>query len=332
MASSRNNESADTLLEAVAACLRRHLQPHQTLVVAFSGGRDSVALLHALKALQAEFDFALSACHVNHGLSPHADNWEAFCRHTCDEAGIALEVQRVNVPRGSPEGLEAAARACRYQALTRAKADWLAFAHHRGDQAETVLFNLLRGAGLRGAAAMQEVRPLRAGLSLIRPLLKVSRHEIEATLQRQRLSWVDDESNSDTGFSRNFLRHEVLPLMTSRFSAAEERLATAAEHFAEARSLLDELALLDLGSEPARFPLPLSCLTRLSEPRGRNLLHFLLGRHGVRIPSQQRLTEALRQLREAKPDRHPAVVFGEHLLCRHRSNVYLEPVIPAGLD
>lgn len=314
------------MLSVVAASLRRHLQPHQTLVAAFSGGRDSVALLYALKSLQSEFGFTLSACHVNHGLSPHAGEWETFCRHTCDEAGIPLEVQHVYVPRGAPEGLEAAARACRYLALTRLRADWMAFAHHRGDQAETVLFNLLRGAGLRGAAAMQEVRPLREGLSLIRPLLKVSRQEIEATLTRQGLNWVDDESNSDTDFSRNFLRHEVLPLLTSRFAAAEEKLAAAADHFAEARTLLDELALLDLGILPAGFPLPLSCFTQLSEPRGRNLLHFLLGIHGVRIPSQQRLTEALRQLKEAKPDRHPEVIFGEHRLCRRRKHIYLELV------
>ncbi len=308
----------------MAASLRRHLQPHQALIAAFSGGRDSVALIHALKSLRGEFGFALSACHINHGLSPNADKWEAFCRQYCDEAGIPLVVEHVDVPRGAPEGLEAAARACRYQALALLKADWLALAHHRGDQAETVLFNLTRGAGLRGAAAMQEVRPLREGLSLIRPLLKVSRQEIETTLKRQGLTWVDDESNADTGFSRNFLRHEVLSLLTTRFPAAEERLAAAAEHFAESRVLLDELALLDLGNLPAQFPLPLSCLAGLSEPRGRNLLQFLLGRHGVRIPSQERLTEALRQLREAKPDRHPSVVFGEHRLLRRCSGVWLE--------
>ena len=285
-----------------------------------------MALLSALRSLQAEFGYVLSACHINHGLSPDASNWETFCRRHCAEARIPLEVRHVNVPRSSPEGLEGAARASRYRALADAKGDWLAFAHHRGDQAETLLFNLLRGSGSYGAAAMQETRALKTGLSLIRPLLSVSRRDVEATLSYHRLNWVEDGSNSDTRFSRNFLRHEVLPLLTSRFGAAEERLAAAAEHFAEARSLLDDLAVLDLGDAPAQFPLPLSCFAHLSERRGRNLLYFLLARHGVRIPNKRRLTEALRQLKEAMPDRHPAIVFGSHRLLRRRGEVHLEPL------
>lgn len=325
MASSRNKGSADLLPEAVAACLRRHLQPPpQTLVVAFSGGRDSVALLHALQSLKAAFGYALSACHVHHGLSPQANSWEAFCKRHCEEAGVALEVHHVDVPRDAQEGLEAAARACRYQALAKTGADWLALAHHRGDQAETLLFNLLRGAGLRGAAGMPQTRPLAEGGSLIRPLLAVSRASIEAYLERNRLSWVDDESNTDSGFSRNFLRHEVLPLLSARFPAAEQKLAAAAERFSEAGRLLDELALIDLAGQPPRFPLPVTCLIRLSEPRGRNLLRFLLARHGVQIPSEERLFEVLRQLKEAKPDRHPAAAFGKHRMGRRSGQVYLE--------
>lgn len=325
MASSRNKGSPDLLSEAAAACLRRHLQPlPQTLVVAFSGGRDSVALLHALQSLQADFGYALSACHVNHRLSPQADNWEAFCKRHCEKAGLALAVHHVDVPRGAPEGLEAAARACRYQALTRTGANWLALAHHRGDQVETLLFNLLRGAGLTGAAGMPQTRPLIEGISLIRPLLAVSRPSIEAYLARHGLNWVDDESNTDSGFSRNFLRHEVLPLLAARFPAAEQKLASAAERFAEAGGLLDELALIDLAGQPPRFPLPVACLIRLDERRGRNLLRFLLAQHGVRIPSEKRLSEVLRQLKEAKPDRHPAAAFGAHLLLRRRGQVCLD--------
>ncbi len=325
MASSRNKGSADLLREAAAACLRRHLLPlPQTLVVAFSGGRDSVALLHVLQALQADFGYELSACHVNHRLSPQADNWEAFCKDHCEKAGLTLAVHRVDVPRGSSEGLEAAARACRYRTLLSTGANWLALAHHRGDQAETLLFKLLRGAGLRGAAGMPQARALSPRVSLIRPLLTVARSSIDAYLMQQGLNWVDDESNADSGFSRNFLRHEILPLLSDRFPAMEQKFAAASARFEEAAGLLDELALIDLDGQPPLFPLPVSGLIRLDERRGRNLLRFLLARNGVRIPSELRLTEFLRQLKEAGPDRHPSVVFGMHRLSRRSGQVLLE--------
>jgi len=325
MESSRNCESPDSLCNAVATCLRRHLTPGQSLVVGFSGGRDSTALLHALLPLQSNLNFQLAACHVNHGLSPHAVEWQAFCQGICDEIGIKLHVIPVTVPHDSPEGLEAAARAARYAAFGELDCDWLVLGQHRGDQAETLLFNLLRGTGLGGAAAMPETRKVRTGLRLIRPLLDVRRKEIEDYLLKHKLTWVEDESNADTGFSRNFLRHRVLPILQARFPAAEENLAAASARFTEARALLDELALLDLAGASPSFPVSTACLANLTESRGRNLLRFLLARHGARIPSEARLIEALRQLREAGPDRHPAIVFGDWKLVRRRDKVHLDP-------
>lgn len=310
----------------VAVCLRRHLTPGQTLLVGFSGGRDSVALLHALNALKPDVGFQLSACHVNHGLSPHAAEWQMFCRHFCDGLNIPLVIVPVEVSRTSPEGLEAAARAERYRVFSGQAADWLALGQHRGDQAETLLFNLLRGTGLAGAAAMPETRIVRAGMHLLRPLLGVTRKDIETYLNRHELTWVEDESNAATGFSRNFLRHQVLPVLQSRFPAVEENLAAASERFAEALALLDDLALLDLAGAPPSFPVSTASLANLTESRGRNLLRFLLARHGARIPSEARLIEALRQLLEAAPDRHPAILFGEWRLCRRRGMAHLEPV------
>lgn len=320
----------DLLQHTVAARLRRHLTAGQTILVGFSGGRDSVALLHALSAVRSACGFQLRACHVNHGLSPHAGEWQSFCRHFCDGMGITLEIAPVDVPRTSPEGLEAAARAERYRVFSAQSADWLALGQHRGDQAETLLFNLLRGTGLAGASAMPETRNLRPGLRLIRPLLDVARKDIENYLLRHALTWMEDESNADTGFSRNFLRHQVLPVLQSRFPAAEETLAAAAERFAEALALLDDLALLDLAGAPPNFPLAIACLKNLTEARARNLLRYLLARHGARIPSEARLIEALRQLLEAGPDRHPAIVFGAWKLSRQRGKVYLDPCQDSG--
>jgi len=313
------------LRDSVADCLGRHVLPTERITVGFSGGRDSVALLHIAHGLQSSLGFRLTACHVNHRLSAKAEEWQQFCGNFCEALDVPLNVLVVDVPRGSPEGLEAAARGRRYAAFHGVAADWLLLGQHCGDQAETMLFNLLRGAGVLGAAGMPETRELGRGMKLLRPMLHAEREEIDAYLQTNALPWVDDDSNADSGFSRNFLRNEVLPLLKSRFPAAIRTLAGAASRFTEAASLLDELAQLDLGGQPPQFPLPVGTLLKLTEPRGRNLLRFLLAAHGARIPSEARLTEALRQLLEAGPDRHPAVDFGGRALCRRQGMVYLEP-------
>ncbi len=312
--------------DRVAECLSRHLSPNQQVAVGFSGGRDSVVLLHVAHGLQSSLGFQLTACHVNHRLSPQADEWQHFCANFCERLGVPLIVTAVDVPRGTAEGLEAAARAMRYAAFDGMPVDWLLLGQHRGDQAETLLFNLLRGAGVLGASGIPTMRELGPGMRLLRPMLRTERKEIDAYLQRNRLPWVDDESNLNSDFSRNFLRHAVIPLLQSRFPAAVSTLARAANRFAETTTLLDDLAQLDLGGRSPHFPLPLETLTQLTEPRGRNLLRFLLHRHGARISSEARLTEALRQLREAGPDKHPAVQFGARVLRRRQGMVYLEPV------
>ena len=293
-------------------------------MVGFSGGRDSLALLSVLHEIQPTFKFHLAACHVNHRLSPHAMEWQDFCQRYCNGIDVPLTIAEVDVPRATPDGLESAARAARYAAFASIDADWLVLGQHREDQAETLLFNLLRGTGLQGAAGMPETRQIRPGLRLMRPLLSIAREDVDDYLRSRSFDWIDDESNDDVRFSRNFLRHRVMPLLRSRFPAAAATLSGAAQRFNEARNLLDDLALLDMAEVPASFPMPLSCLENLSEPRGRNLLRFMLTRHGVRIPSEARLGEILRQLLTARVDRHPAVVFGEWKIYRKRDAVHLK--------
>jgi tRNA(Ile)-lysidine synthase len=323
MASSRkrpSTESAAALADGACAVLDRHVRPGQHVTVALSGGIDSVVLLHALNASLPRRGCSVAALHVHHGLSPNADAWQAFCTELCSGWRIPFAATAVAVAADSGEGIEAAARAARHAVFAAAKADWVALAHHRGDQAETVLFNLLRGCGLRGAAAMQEATPGR----LLRPLLHAARVDIEDYAAAQGLNWIVDESNADTRFSRNYLRHDVMPLLSARFPGGESNLAAAAQRFGEAGELLDELARIDLAGRPARFPLPVSVLTGLTEARARNLLRFLLQSHGIRLPSHERLAEALRQLTEAGLDRHPAIAFGPHRLVRERGEVMLK--------
>lgn len=320
MGNSKSKHS-DALRANVAACLDRRTQPGQHLVVGLSGGIDSVVLLHCLREAVPSRRFVLSALHVHHGLSPNADLWEAHCRTLCDEWGVPLSVSRVAVERGSRDGLEAAARRARHEALARAECDWTVLAHHRGDQAETLLFNLLRGTGLRGAAAMGEVNG-----RLLRPLLVTGRDDIEAYARAHELRWLDDESNADTGFSRNYLRHEILAGLERRFLGSTANLAAATQRFAEAQTLLDELAVIDLGRHAPDFPLAIDVLKALDEPRARNVMRYLLQRRHIGIPGDERLREGLRQLIHAAPDRHPAMVFGTHRILRRAGQVVVEPM------
>ncbi|MBF7729716.1 tRNA lysidine(34) synthetase TilS [Pseudomonas sp. N040] len=253
--------------------------------VAFSGGLDSTVLLHLLASLgRLQRLPPLTAIHVQHDLQAVAAAWPAHCQAVCDGLGVPLRVEPVTVQR-SASSLERAARAARYQAFERllAPAEVLLTAQHRDDQAETLLFRLLRGSGLKGLAGMPRQRALGAG-TLLRPLLDVSRAELEAYARAHQLCWVEDPSNSDCHYARNFLRHQVLPLLEQRWSAAGATLARNAEQLAEAQTLLDELAAQDLHAAQAApefswlgLPcLDLAALQKLGDARQRNALRAFL--------------------------------------------------------
>ena len=320
MESSRN-KSIDAPVAAVGACLDRRATSGQHLVVGLSGGIDSVVLLHCLRAESRPRQFSLSALHVHHGISANADAWARYCTDLCAEWDVPLLVEHVYVERNSSDGLEAAARRARHDVFSRVASDWLALGHHRDDQAETLLFNLLRGTGLRGAAAMSETNG-----RLLRPLLDVGRADIESYARHHGLRWIEDESNADQRFSRNHLRHAVLAGLEARFPGSTANLAAATRRFAEAESLLDDLACADLVGREADFPLDVAVLAALAEPRARNVLRYLLARRHIGIPGEERLREFLRQLLHAGPDRHPEVVFGAWRILRRRGKVVVESV------
>jgi tRNA(Ile)-lysidine synthase len=214
--------------------------PRSALVVALSGGLDSTVLLHALAASDEVRGRGLRAVHVHHGLHPDADAWQAQCERVCAASDVAMTAVRVRVePAG--DGLEAAARRARHAALEAAMRDGeiLVLAHHRDDQAETFLFRALRASGVDGLAAMRPWRALRRG-HLWRPLLDQPRAALRAYAETHSLAWIDDPSNTDTRFDRNFLRSDVLPLLRTRWPEADAALARSAALCAEANTLLDD--------------------------------------------------------------------------------------------
>jgi tRNA(Ile)-lysidine synthase len=318
MASSRKSKASKkaggaALQERVAGALGGVVGAGERIVLGLSGGVDSVVLLDLLAHLAPKLRFKLSALHINHQLSPNAPRWARFCRALCRARKIPLRVAKVTVPRGN--SVEAAARAARHAVFRQLNAQYIALAHNQDDQAETLLLQLLRGAGVKGLAAMPFIGELKsvraelveartrrtAGPVILRPLLDVPRSEIEAYARQRELQWIEDESNAETYFLRNFLRHEVLPQIERRYPAYRTTLSRSARHFADAAALLDELGAADAAGQVENGTLSMTALRRLSPPRARNLLRCFLAMHHHTMPAD-RLDETLRQVLTAKQD------------------------------
>ena len=303
-----------------------------SLLVGLSGGIDSVVLLHLLARLSPQFSWHISALHVHHGISPYADKWAVFCAELCAKYSIPLQVDRVDISPLRDMGIEAAARQLRHAALARQQVDYIALAHHRDDQAETLLLQLLRGAGVRGASAMPLLKSEKSTPFLVRPLLDIERGELEAYANEHGLQWVEDDSNEDTSYPRNFLRHRVLPVLEQRFPAYRSTLARSARHFAEAAALLDELAAQDGSSAIKGECLSVEALRRQSSARGKNLLRYFLVQRGAPIPDATRLTEMLRQLCGAGEGAQIRITWQDWQLCCYRGHAYAMPITQPATD
>ena len=299
--------------------------------IAFSGGLDSTVLLHLLVSLSKTEPLPpLSAVHIHHGLQAAADAWPGHCQAVCDSLGLPLRILRVQVQPGA--SLERAARDARYQALAgvTGAGEALLTGQHRDDQAETLLFRLLRGAGVRGLAAMPAHRSLARG-HLVRPLLDVARGELEAYAHAHHLTWIEDPSNADPRFSRNYLRHQVFPMLTQRWPQAVSSLARTAEHLNEAQELLDELAHLDLkaADQPSAFPwlplpsLALAPLRELSDARQRNALRHWLSPL-TRLPDSNHWA-GWHSMRDAKGDAQPLWRLADGELHRSGERIWWLP-------
>lgn len=259
-----------------------------SLKVAYSGGVDSHALLHALCQLRDTIPWPISALHIDHGIHPDSRAWATHCRHVCQGLDIPCAVERVEVTATGEEGLEATARRLRYGRLARhiGPADVLLTAHHLDDQAETVLLQLVRGGGVRGLAGMPVVAEFAAG-RLMRPLLGFARSELIAYAREQQLQWIEDSSNRDLRYARNLIRHRVLPLLEQRWPRVKDVLARASRHAGETAQLLDEIARADL--EAARLgvarTLSVTRLLGLSRERRGNVLRYWIRHRGFPAPS-----------------------------------------------
>jgi len=299
-------------------------------LLAFSGGLDSTVLLHLLASVKDQIDVEVAAIHIDHGLQQESPAWSRHCSDYCRQLDIPLETVSLSLQSVSGESLEAQAREARYATIQQLMqpGEILLTAHHRDDQAETLLLNLMRGSGVKGLAAMPPLRHFAEGW-LARPLLEISRSEIEAYATEHKLKWIDDPSNALTDFNRNYLRHEILPGLTQRWPAAAASIADSASHLAEAAQLLDQESyklLTGMIAAPGRLQLePL-----LQQPRAwqKLLLRHWLQQLGIPPPPRKRLAGFVQQL-TADSRRIPQIDWSGVELRRYNHLLYADRRPPA---
>jgi tRNA(Ile)-lysidine synthase len=312
--------------------LRTEYSPSR-VAVALSGGLDSMVLLHLAHEAAQAAGLPLFAFHVHHGLSPNADAWRAHCASAAAALGVAFDHRDVTVEKGR-SGVEAAARKQRYAglgAMCRAHGVGLLLtAHHLDDQAETVLLQLLRGAGPAGLSGMDAANraPSLLGdehLVMARPLLAVARAGLEAYAAEQQIAWVEDESNLDARYARNALRHQVMPVLAQAFPGFQARVARSSAHAAASQRLLDELAEQDLSACLDGEAIALPRLRLLSEDRINNLLRHWFAKQSLGMPSTAWLEQMVAQLTSAREDAQPLVAHPDVDVRRYRDRLLLVP-------
>lgn len=304
----------------------------QQIWLAYSGGLDSQVLLHAIAQLRSQLPKPkLRAVHIHHGLHPQADYWAEHCQTMCQAVAIPCEIIHVQVRQAPRESLEANARTARYQAIAQllAPADIVLTAQHADDQAETVLLQLLRGAGVAGLAAMPVVTRLAAGW-LIRPLLNYTRAQLYAYAQQAQLQWIEDSSNADIQFDRNFLRHQIIPQLQQRWPSISQTLSRVARHQAETHELVQNLAKIDWETCRTRHlaQLNLATLAALSPARQRQVIRYWLNQCQLPTPTSAQLQQLLRNLVSAKNDRQPVVRWRGVEIRRYRQLLFAMPPLP----
>ncbi len=297
--------------------------------VAYSGGVDSHVLLHLLATSVQIPKARIRAIHIDHGLHAESAEWASHCAYVAKALGVKFHNRAVTVSNIDEKGLEAAARHARYQAIAAhlSSDDIVLTAQHRDDQAESLLLQLLRGAGPKGLSAMARVSRL-GQAQLMRPFLSISQSDIKAYATRHQLQWLDDPSNEDQQFNRNYLRHKVWPFITARWPSAGATLSRSAQHCAEAESLLSELAELDLATmtiDKEASCLPVAGLLKLSRARCRNVLRYFIAQLHFALPSTVILQRIIDDVCLAAVDSAPVVCWTEAEVRRYQGQLYFLP-------
>jgi len=306
-------------------------------VIAYSGGVDSLVLLHGFKQIHKQLNVKVRAVHVHHGLQSVADDWVNHCQQSCEQLNIPLDVLYVDAQKKQGDSPEESARNARYQALQKnlTEGDCLVTAQHRNDQAETLLLQLFRTASAAGLSAMPSLKPF-ADYLHIRPLLSFSRQQIEDYACQNNLQWVEDPSNDDVSFDRNYLRKEILPRLEKRWPEVNSQLATVANLQASNLQVLKDMAAIDLASSlvtknsalttsvfNVESILSIEKLKQLSSARLSNLLRYWVITIVEKSPTRNLLEEIEATIINSQPDAKPSISFSEYAFRKFQENLYL---------
>jgi tRNA(Ile)-lysidine synthase len=323
---------SNNIIDATKSVLRTYIKQGDHLIVALSGGIDSIVLLDMLNSLSKSMQFTLSAVHIDHGISQNARQWCKFCCNLCRNLHIPITITHLKIKKEPGISLEATARYARYQVFNHLLADYVVLGQHQDDQAETLLLQLLRGAGTRGLAAMPVARKQESHKApqILRPMLDVSRSSIQQYAKKKKLNWINDESNENITFDRNFLRHQIFPLLEKRYPNYQKTFLRTSRHLAEASHLLDELAELDNKKCMVSGKLQIECLRKLSRPRARNLLRYTLSQQGISPPSTKKMADILQQFLTSGTDTKLHIPFGNIEFRCYKGTVNILPrgIIP----
>ena len=297
------------------------LSRYDLIYIGFSGGVDSTVLLHAL-ANEPRLSKKIHVLHINHGISSQADAWQSHCEQICQQWSIPYQAIPVSFDRSA--NIEEGARNARYSAFARCIQDnqCLLTAHHQDDQAETLLLHLFRGAGVKGLAGISETSVFSQG-TLHRPLLGISRETILAYAKSKQLVWIEDESNANVHFSRNFIRQQVLPLLQTKWPEVSKNLVRTSVLCREAQSNLDDLAQCDMLFSTNSTILPLHQLKQLSQRRLSNVLRYWLQINAVRLPNYLTIQRIIQEVIEAASDANPEVCWDNVIVRRFQNQLFL---------
>jgi len=299
---------------------------HHKFLVAYSGGMDSHVLLHSMVILRKQYpELQLRSVHVHHGLSDKADMWVEHCRRVCEDLDVEFIVKYVKAKSRNKHSPEAVARELRYQEFANLlmKDECLLTAHHADDQAETLLLQLFRGSGTRGLAAMPEHKDFTSSI-LIRPLLGFSRQELYEYAKQNDLSWIEDESNENIGYDRNFIRHQLLPIIKKRWPGILKTLARVSEHCANASELLSVLAEQDYVSMHGSRPNTLSVkkLLQLDTARQSNVIRYWLHKLNLTTPTNIKMQHIIKDILNCRKDATSIVHWKDAEVRRYRDDLY----------
>ncbi len=312
-------------IDKILTSYNTHLKDHSNIVIGLSGGIDSVFLLYILAQIRLQIPITISAIHINHGISPNADNWEDFCKTICKNFDVPIQISKYTVTKKGGESLENNARIIRYHAFENIENKVLALAHHRDDQIETLLTQLFRGSDIHNLASMRAITKSKNSANNIlywRPLLDITKNEIKDIVNLHQLPHIEDESNTDVRYLRNFIRHNVLPMLTEWDNNISMKLSHLITNLQSTSKLLDDVAEDDFNyvKKQDHHSILVDKFKTLSTERQINVLCYYIHSHGISLPSHSKIKEFVRQAITSKWDANPSLSLGQyHKIIKHKS-------------